>query len=121
MMKTIKRIAFGLMACFAMLAATGCAQIGVTPAQGFEQQLAYGYATVTAVRSVTADALPSKIISAADATKVLTMTDTARSSLDFARLSQFSGRETTALEKLAEATYTLLQVQAFLRDKGVMK
>lgn len=134
MMKSIYKWFVGMIAVCAMFAATGCAQIGVTPAKSFDQQLAYGYATVTAIRNVTADAvavrktqvaeskttlMPS--MTAADALHVLDLTDSARSYLDLARMSKFSGDDQTAMDKLIKATSIIVAAQNFLRDNGVTK
>jgi len=122
----------GIAAALSMFALVGCAQIGVTPAQGFEQQLSYGYATVTAIRNVTADALAGKaqaakpdkaatrsLIAVSDAQHVLTVTDAARTCLDIARMSKLTGDTPTALGKLSEALTILAAAQAYLTSHGV--
>lgn len=103
----------------ALLVLAGCAQIGVAPPQSFDQQLAYGYGTITAVRTSAAQALQSQTIQVADAQQVLTATDTARTGLDAAKAASGLGDTTTATGKLTAAMAVLTQVQQFLTTKGV--
>ena len=118
-MKKITTWALCLFSALVLVLSAGCASIGATPAKSFDQQLAYGYATVTAVRTSAADALNVGTIQITDAQHVLIVTDTARAGLDVARTSSAAGDTSTALGKLTEATAILTAAQSFLISHGV--
>lgn len=100
-----------------MLAA--CAQMGLAPADSFDQKLAYGYSTVAAVRTSAAQALTAGTITKADAVKALDTTDTARAALDAAGAASGAGDTSTAVGKLALASALLTQIQHYLVSKGI--
>ena len=79
----MRRMQLWLGAMVVMLAA--CAQIGIPTPDTFNQRLAAGYATTTAVRQTATDLLKAKKIDVADAENVLKSTDAARTGLDVAR------------------------------------
>lgn len=97
---------------------TACAQMGLTQASSFDQQLAYGYSTVAAVRTSAANALTAGTITVPDAQKALATTDTARIALDAAGEANGHGDVSTATGKLAMATALLTQLQQYLKSKG---
>lgn len=108
-----------LLAICLLLTLAACTSLGLTPPQSFDQQVAYGYGTVTALRVSAAQALDTHTLSAADAQHVLDATDSARMALDAAESSQVSGDKATAATRLAAATSALMQLQQFLITKGV--
>ncbi len=114
-MKTIRSKFFAFLAMFALL--TACAQLGLAPAETFDQKLAYGYSTLAAVRISSADALKSGTINISDAKQALVITDTARASLDAASAANGTGDMSTAVGKLAAATALLTQLQQYLISK----
>ncbi len=122
-MKSIMKSIHTLFAlCAVMLACTvldGCSTIGLAPAQSFDQQLAYGYGTVASVRTTAASALNAGAITTTDAQQVLTVTDTARATLDVAGTASKAGDVNTAMGKLQIATSLLSQIQQYLSTKGV--
>jgi hypothetical protein len=102
-----------------LLLLTGCAQLGLTPPQTFEQKLAYGYAQVGGVRVSAANALSTGVITVADAKQVQTLADEARAALDASKLASSTGDTTTALGKLTLANGILTQLAAYLNSRGV--
>lgn len=106
-------------ACLAVVLLVACAQVGLAPAQSFDERLAYGYSTVTSVRTSAAAALNTGAISVTDAEHALTVTDQARAGLDAAKVSNGVGDTSTATGKLAAATSVLVEVQQYLAAKGV--
>ncbi len=97
---------------------TACAQMGIQPAQSFDQRLGYAYATTTSIRASTAAALDAKTIKASDAQNVLVITDQARAILDQAKAFNIAGDTSTAIGKLTLATGLLTQLQQFLISRG---
>lgn len=108
-----------LVACLGILALVACTQIGLAPAQSFDEKLAYGYSTVTSVRTSAATALDTGLIQVTDAQHVLDVTDQARAGLDAAKVASTAGDTTTAAGKLTLATSVLVEVQQYLIAKGV--
>lgn len=96
---------------------TACAQMGVQPARGFEDNLAYTYSSVTAVRLSAADALGVGAISLQDAQKVLDLSDQARTVLDAAKAAYAVGDTATSAQRLAQATALLVQMQVYVKGK----
>lgn len=96
--------AFWLFAMATMLAA--CAQVGIPTPDTFNQRLAAGYATTTAVRQTAADLLNAKKIDVADAENVLKSTDAARTGLDVART--LSKTNLAAADSKVTAIHTVL-------------
>lgn len=94
-----------------------CAQLGLAPAQSFDQKLAYAYGTVTAVTQAATAALNSKDITSADAEQILRLRDESRSILDAAKVASSVGDTTTANGKLLLATSILTQLQAYLNSR----
>jgi outer membrane protein TolC len=115
-MKTIRSSFYAMLAMLMML--TACAQVGLSPAETFDQKLAYGYSTVTAVRTSAAQALNAGTIDITEAKQALSVTDSARSALDAAGASFSAGDTTTAMGKLEAATTLLTQLQAYLNLRG---
>ena len=100
-----------------------CAQVGMAPAQSVAEQIGYGYGTVAAVRTSTAQALTAGTIKVSDATQVQTIADQARALLDGAKAAlpkpcpptgPCVQDTTTAAGKLALATSMLTQLQTYL-------
>lgn len=116
-MKQFRNCFAGFLALCMLL--TACAQLGLTPAETFDQKLAYGYSTVAAVRTSSADALNAGKITVPDAQRALVVTDTARAALDAAGDANRAGDASTAIGKLTLATALLTQFQQYLQSKGV--
>ena len=91
-----------------------CAQLGIVPASTFNQRLAYGYGTVTSVRKAATELVKNKQMSAEEARKVLSVTDTARAYLDRATAS---GPSKAGLSELQFANELLLETQRLLEAK----
>ncbi len=100
-----------------LVCAAGCAQLGLAPAQNFEQKLAYAYGVHTAVVNAAATALETKAIKSTDAEQVQTFSIQSRQLLDAAKLASAGGDLTTANAKLLFGTQILEQLQVYLRSK----
>lgn len=100
-----------------VLLLAGCAALGITQPQTFEQKLAYAYGTHSAVQQGATQALADKTLSSTDAMQVLKLADESRALLDAARAAAKIGDPTTANGKLVLATQILVQLQTYLRSK----
>lgn len=103
--------------CISLLA--GCASLGLEPAKDFDDQAAYGYATLASVRQSTANALDSGLIKVEDAKQVQALADQARAGLDAARGAWNVGDTKTALGRLELANSILNQLALYLHQRGV--
>jgi hypothetical protein len=92
----------------------GCKDLGVTPPQSTEQRIAYGYSTVTAVRTEAANLLDAGKIDVKTARTVQDTADLARASLDQARAYQAAGDTQKATQAVAAATALLTSLQQLL-------
>lgn len=102
---------------FALLwLATGCTQLGLPTPQTFNEKLAVGYSTVTAIRNTATTLLVAKKLSVEDAQNVQTQSDNLRSGLDIANkvhaLDAAAGND-----KLAAVQTALVALQAYLASK----
>jgi hypothetical protein len=116
-MKSIRNTILLVLSMFVLL--TACTQMGLAPAQGLDEKIAYGYSVDAAVRTSAAQALNAGTINVADAKQVLVATDSARVVLDGASAASRYGDVPTAMQKLATATALLTQIQQYLQSKGV--
>lgn len=116
-MRSIRKTFYSMLAVCMLI--TACTQVGLAPADSFDQKLAYGYGAVAAVRTSAAQAVTAGTISTADARSVLAVTDTARATLDAAGTANVAGDTSTALGKLAAASALIAQLQQFLTARGV--
>lgn len=103
---------------FLLLLIAACAQMGVAPAQTFNQKLAYGVGMHTAVLQATTSAVTSGALSSSDAEAVLKQADTARSVLDAAAAANTVGDLTSANNKLALALAALTTLQNYMNTHG---
>ena len=92
----------------------GCAALGITPAQSFDDKLAYAYGMNTALREASTSALEAKTISSEDMEHIMAVNAQARNLLDSARVI---GDPKAAESKLVLATSLLIQLQNYLRAK----
>ena len=102
-----------------VLVLTACAGLGITEPKSWDERLAYAYGTNTAIREASTSALNAKTITATDMEHVLKITDQARSLLDAARAAQIGGDTKTAESRLLLATNVLIELQTYLRSRGV--
>jgi hypothetical protein len=99
------------------LALTGCAALGVEKPQNFEERLAGGYATVSAIRASGQQLALAGKIGKADAQDIQAQADTARAALDIT--AQIHDTDPTAAENRLNATIiALTALQAYLASKG---
>lgn len=104
---------------FLLVLLSACAQLGLAPAQSFDDKLAYSYAQVASVRQSAAVALTTGTIKKEDAIQVQALADQARAGLDAARTAQASGDTTTAMGRLQLANSVLTQLAVYLQKRGV--
>jgi len=102
----------------ALLLISACASLGITPPQSIDQRLAYTTGQITAIRGAAANALAAKSITAADAEKVLSMTDDAKALVDGAKAALSAGDEAGAQNRLVLATSVLTALREFLGRKA---
>jgi hypothetical protein len=102
--------------CFLIL--TGCASIGLQPAQTFDERLAYAVSQNAAVRQSAANSLDAGEIQIDDAKFVLKTTDEARALLDAAKVASGAGDVSTAEGRLGVAVSVLSQLQNYLRTRS---
>src|SRR5260221_1116296 len=93
-----------------------CAQFGLTPPKSFDEQVAYGYASLASVRTSAANALTTHTISLGDAQHVQVIADEARSALDAGRVAYSSDDTTTALARVQLADSILIQLANYLNN-----
>ena len=94
----------------------GCAQLGLPQAQTFDQKLAVGYATVTAIRTSATTLLAAKKITADDAQHVQDQANNARAGLDIARATAVTD-PAAANAKLTAVRTALTALNAYLISK----
>jgi hypothetical protein len=95
----------------------GCKSTGLTTPQNTEQKIAYGYSTVTAVRTTAADLLEAGKISVDTAKTVQDSADLARATLDQAKAFTAAGDTNKANQSLAAATSLLNSLQQLLATR----
>jgi hypothetical protein len=93
-----------------------CAQLGIAPAQSFDQKLAYAEQVDTAVLTASTSAVRAQQISSDDHQKVITVADQAKALIDSARPLSTTD-PTAANAKLALATSVLQQLQNYLNSR----
>jgi len=94
----------------------GCALLGLPTPSTFNERLAAGYSTVTAIRQETLSLLNAKRISADDAQNVQSQADNARAALDVVGLS-FLKDPVMADTKLTATITILTALQAYLATR----
>lgn len=97
-----------------LIAIAACSQLGIAPAQTFNQKLAYATGVHTAVLQATTAAVTSGALSSSDGQAVLVQADNAKTILDAANVANASGDITGATNKLALATAALTTLQSYL-------
>lgn len=95
----------------------GCAQLGLQPAQTFDQKLAYAYGIHTAVLDTASGELSTRQLTAKDGDNILRLADQARTLLDSAKVLSVTD-VASATGKLTLATSILTELQTYLRSKG---
>lgn len=99
-----------------LFALSGCTQLGIAPAQSFDQKLAYAEQVDTAVLTASTVSLRAQQISSDDHEKVITMADQAKGLIDSAKLLSTTD-PAGANAKLALATSVLTQLQTYLNSR----
>lgn len=103
---------------FALSLITGCASLGLAPADSFDARLAYAYGTHTAVLEAASTAVSAGTLSPKDGKTVLSLAAQSRTLLDSARAVENTD-PTTAAGRLTLAVNVLTQIQTYLQSKGV--
>lgn len=117
-MIALARNFLGYLAFVFMMAVVGCAQLGLAPAQTFDEKLAYAYGTHTAVLQASAAAVSAGTLTAAEGQAVANLADQSRSILDSAHALEGTDLS-SATAKLTLATAVLTQVQTYLQQRGI--
>lgn len=97
---------------------TGCASLGLAPADSFDARLAYAYGTHTAVLQAASAAVTAGTLSPNDGETVLTLARQSRTLLDSARAVEHTD-PSTAAGRLALAVNILNHLQTYLQSRGV--
>lgn len=97
---------------------TACAALGLPTAETFNQKLAVGYGTVTAIRDSAATLVVAGKLTPDDAQNVQTQADTFRAALDVARTAYKAGDVAGATTKLDTTATALRALKAYLASKG---
>ena len=95
----------------------GCASLGLSKPQSFDEQLANAYGVHTAVLSTTSYALTRDVVSSTDATMINAQAQNARALLDAAHAAEAAGDLAGANSKLALALSVLTSLQTFINSK----
>jgi hypothetical protein len=111
----ITRTRFATLACV-LFALSACAQLGLAPAQSFDQKLAYAEQVDTAVLTASTASLRAQQITSDDHQKVIAMADQAKGLIDSAKLLSTTD-PTGANAKLVLATSVLTQLQTYLNSR----
>ena len=106
-----------LLLVFSLTFLPACAQLGIPPAETFNQRIAVAYSTVTAVRDTATTLLKGKRITVQDAENVQQQADNARSGLDIARTMFADGKTIPADDKLQSVSVALRALQTYLASK----
>lgn len=109
----MERLKQGFMLYVAALLLSGCAQLGVPPANTFGERLAAGYALNAQIRSTATELLHEKKLSSSDGQNVLEQTNNARTGLDIAREISRVNVE-SADKKLTAVRTVMTALQAYL-------
>ena len=96
----------------------GCPSAGVATPQTFNEKLAYGYATHTAILQTATAGVTSGSLTSTDAAKVLADADSVKVGLDAAAAANAAGDVAGANSKLAIALSVLTSIQTFLNSKA---
>ena len=94
----------------------GCSALGLPSPNTFNEKVAVGYSTVTALRTTAVTLLDDKKISAVDGQNVLQQTDNARAGLDIAR-EIHATQPDAANSKLTSVLTGLRALDAYLRSR----
>lgn len=94
-----------------------CAQLGLQPAESFNDRVGYAFATQTAVLSAATSALNAGDISSADAKTVMSISNNAKALIDSARVVHAAGDTKAADKKLTMAVSVLTELQNYLRNR----
>lgn len=101
----------------ALMALSGCAQLGLGGKQTPEVNLAQGYVMLSQTRLLAADTVRQGVISPNDARHILNVTDTARTTLDAARDAHFKGTPNAAAKGLEIVLALLSPIKKDLEAK----
>lgn len=96
---------------------SACAALGLATPKTFNQQLATGYGTATAILQTTDTLLKDGKIKSVDAQNVEIQTDNLKIALDIARQT-YATDQATAGNKLAAALTALQALTTYLQTKG---
>lgn len=96
---------------------TGCASLGIAPAESLKQRMAYGYGTYSAVNYAAANGITRGELSPSDGDSILKITDQGKALLDSAKLVVDTDPK-LAENRLVLALTILQSAQAFIDKKA---
>jgi hypothetical protein len=106
------------MALWAIALLVACAALGLPTAETFNEKLAVGYGTVTAIRQSATTLVLAGKLTPDDAQNVQIQADTFRAALDVARAAYRAGDTAGATTKLDTTATALRALKAYLASKG---
>jgi hypothetical protein len=101
-----------------LLALSGCATLGLSPAQNLDQKIGYAYGGVTAALQTIAQATTAGTLTSTKATNANNMVLNIKSILDSAKATETTNASAAAID-LQLATTALTAVQAYFTANGV--
>lgn len=100
-----------------LLLLSGCASLGIAPAQSLKQRIAYGYSTYSAVNYAATNGVTKGTLEPTDGDKVLKLTDEAKGFLDGAKALVDTNPQ-GATDRLTLAISVLQAAQSFIDSKA---
>lgn len=101
-----------------LLFLTGCASLGLTAPQTFDEKLAYAVGTHIAVQKAATQSLNAHAITSKEAEQVLKLADESRTVLNAAYAASQVGDMSGANAKLLMATSILTSLQSYLNSRS---
>lgn len=96
---------------------SGCAVLGLSSPETFNQKLIVAYSTITGINNTATNLLNLRVISADDGENVLKSTDAAKAGIDVARVIQRTD-STAADAKLNSIRVALTALQTYLATRS---
>lgn len=100
---------------------TACAQLGLLQPKEQPEKIAYGYGTLTQIRTQAAMLLKQKQLSVETAKQIQQLTDVARAGLDKARDLFYAGNLSESQKQLELSSTLLREAQQYLERREKLK
>lgn len=99
----------------------GCASLGLSPAQSFEDRIAYSQAQTTGLRDASTRALDAKLISSEDMEFCITLADRSSDMLRLTRIAYGQGDLATAEGRLMLVSGILTELENYLTTRSASR